>query len=417
MRSNKPSQDLVSVAWVMPLLAIWGPGLMVMLADTDAGSLITAAQSGAVWGYRMVLPQLILIPILYMVQEITIRLGIVTGEGHGSLIRRKFGRGWALVSASTLFVSAVGALITEFSGVAGVGALVGLPPVVSVGLATLALIAVGWSGSYLRVERIGIILGLFELAFVGVAISVHPAPSQWSHAFSSLPLANSRYLYLLAANVGAVIMPWMIFYQQGAVIDKGLTGRWRALGHARWDTVAGAVVTQLIMASMVVVVAATVGRGHPSHPLNTVQQISESLVPFLGPRIGIWVFGLGMLGASLIAALVVSIAGAWGLGEVLGFSHSLNHSPRQAPIFYAVYTLAHVVGALVVILSKNLVSLSIGVEIMNAMLLPIVLGFLLVLEARALPARWRMRGLYRYLVWGASAAVMGLGLLTIVLIW
>jgi Mn2+/Fe2+ NRAMP family transporter len=103
------------------LLAVWGPGLLVMLADTDAGSLITAAQSGAQWGYRMILPQLVLIPILFAVQEMTVRLGIVTQQGHGALIRERFGRGWALLSAGTLFASGVGALLTEFAGVAGVG--------------------------------------------------------------------------------------------------------------------------------------------------------------------------------------------------------------------------------------------------------------------------------------------------------
>ncbi|MFZ3271597.1 MAG: divalent metal cation transporter, partial [Mycobacterium sp.] len=108
------------------MLAVWGPGLVVMLADTDAGSVITAAQSGAQWGYRMVLPQVILIPILYGVQEMTVRLGIVTGQGHGALIRSRFGRGWAWVSAFTLFASAIGALLTEFAGIAGVGELFGV---------------------------------------------------------------------------------------------------------------------------------------------------------------------------------------------------------------------------------------------------------------------------------------------------
>lgn len=108
------------------LLAVLGPGLIVMLADTDAGSVMTAAQSGARWGYQMILPQILLIPMLYFIQEITIRLGAVTGEGHGALIRRHFGLGWALLSASTLFLSSIGALITEFAGIAGVGELLSL---------------------------------------------------------------------------------------------------------------------------------------------------------------------------------------------------------------------------------------------------------------------------------------------------
>ena len=141
------------------MLAVWGPGLVVMLADTDAGSVITAAQSGAQWGYRMVLPQLILIPILYVVQEMTVRLGIVTGQGHGALIRARFGRGWAWVSAATLFASAIGALLTEFAGIAGVGELFRVSRWLTIPVATAALLGLMLTGSYRRVERIGIAVG------------------------------------------------------------------------------------------------------------------------------------------------------------------------------------------------------------------------------------------------------------------
>ena len=130
----KPSRRL----WFgLASLTLWGPGLVVMLADTDAGSIITASQSGAQWGYRMVLPQVLLIPILYVVQEMTLRLGIITGEGHGSLIRKQFGRRWALLSAGSLVLSAIGALITEFAGIAGVGELFGISRSVTIPTATV----------------------------------------------------------------------------------------------------------------------------------------------------------------------------------------------------------------------------------------------------------------------------------------
>ena len=147
-------------------LKIWGPGLIVMLADTDAGCLITAAQSGAQWGYAMVLPQILLIPILYMAQEMTVRLGIVTGKGHGELIRENFGKGWAWLSAGTLAVSSIGALLTEFVGVAGVGELFGISKWITIPIATVLLIGIAFSGSYRRTERAGVIIGLAELAFI-----------------------------------------------------------------------------------------------------------------------------------------------------------------------------------------------------------------------------------------------------------
>jgi Mn2+/Fe2+ NRAMP family transporter len=397
--------------WLLGLgfLGAWGPGLVVMLADTDAGSVITAAQSGARWGYRMILPQLILMPILYVVQEITVRLGIVTKQGHGALIRARFGRRWALLSATTLFASAVGALLTEFAGIAGVGELFGIAPSLSVPLATVLLIGLALTGSYGRVERIGIAFGLAELAFFVAVLLSHAHRTAVWHGMSSMPLGHSGYLLLVAANVGAVIMPWMIFYQQGAVIDKQLSPA--AIRQARADTAVGAVLTQLIMIAVLVSVGATVGVHDPGAALNTVGQISGALTPYVGHVGGRVLFGMGMLGAALVAAIVSSIAGAWGLAEVFGWKHTLNQRPtRQSAKFYLSYTLAHLVGAAVVLASVDLIRLSIDVMVMNALLLPIVLGFLLLLEAKALPAEWRMRGPRTYLTWLLCALVISFGL-------
>jgi Mn2+/Fe2+ NRAMP family transporter len=267
--------------WLMlGLLAVWGPGLIVMLADTDAGCIITAAQSGAEWGYALVLPELVLIPILYMAQEMTVRLGVVTGKGHGQLIREHFGPRWATLSATTLMLSAVGALLTEFAGIAGVGELFGLSKWLTVPVATAFLVGLAFSRSYRRVERIGIAIGLAELTFVPAMLLTHPSIHQVLRGLGDLPLGHASYLTLLAANIGAVIMPWMIFYQQGAVIDKGLTPS--DLHKERHDTAVGSVVTQGIMITVIVALAATVYRWHRGVALNTVAQIAGALSPDLG---------------------------------------------------------------------------------------------------------------------------------------
>ena len=388
-------------------IAAMGPGVMVMLADTDAGSIVTAAQSGASWGYKMVLPQLVLMPILFLIQEVTVRLGVVTGRGHGELIRESFGVKWALLSVFTLFISSVGALVTEFSGIAGVSELFGVPKVLSVSFVALLLILLGVTGSYGRVERIGIAIGLFELLFIPAAFWTHPDMTAFASDFTTLPLHNRDFLYLAAANVGAVIMPWMVFYQQGAVIDKNV--RTTQLKAARWDTLVGSVVTQLIMIAVVVTAANTAHRAG-RHALHEVQQIAAELVPFLGNLGAKLVFGLGLAGAAFVAALVVSVGAAWGLGEVFGWKHSLNHPIREAKWFYGFYVMAHLLGATLVFSGLNLVSLTVDVEVMNAILLPIVLGFLLALEAKALPPKWRMHGLYKYTVWSVAGLVSLFGL-------
>jgi len=367
-----------------------------MLADTDAGSIITAAQSGAAWGYRLLFLQIILIPVLFIVQELTVRLGILTGRGHGELIREQFGAGWAWLSVGTLLLACLGALVTELSGIAGVGELFGVPRWASAGATVLLLTIVVWSGSYRSVERVAILLGSGELAFVLVAWRAHPNADAILSALRSMPLGNVSLLSLAAANVGAVIMPWMIFYQQSAVIDKGLEKP--HLRAARQDTAWGAVLTQVVMAAVLIATAATLGGSPATANLDSVRGIAGALEPYLGHTVGVGLFAVGMTGAALVSAIVVSLTAAWALGEALGYSHSLRARPHESPWFYGVYTGLLIAGALLVVLHSDLVRLTIGVEVLNALLLPIVLGFLYLLARRALPWPYRLRGWYAVLV-------------------
>jgi Mn2+/Fe2+ NRAMP family transporter len=378
-----------------------------MLADTDDGSVITAGQSGVQWGYRLLLLQLILVPILYMVQELTVRLAIFTGRGHGELIRDTFGPIWAWVSAVGLGVACIGALLTEFSGVAGVGELYGLPRYFSLPIAAAALLVVVLTGSYRRVERAAIILGLFELAFFFVAWAAHPSMTELLRGAVDIPYRNPDYLYLSAANIGAVVMPWMVFYQQSAVADKRL--RPEHLTAARWDTAVGALITQLIMAAVLIACAATIGRGDPNATLATVGDMAKALTPFLGTAMGNLVFGLGVMGAGMVAAIVVSLAFAWGLGEVTGYRRSLELHPLEAHWFYGVYAVCVVFGALVVAVWPDLVSLNVAVQVMNAFMLPVVLGFLIALAIKALPRPYRLRGAYLWLVVAVTVVTCALG--------
>ena len=388
-------------------LAVFGPGLVVMLADTDVGSIITAGQSGVQFGYRLLGQQLILVPILYMVQELTVRLGIFTGRGHGELIRDTFGRFWAWLSAAGLAVATGGALLTEFSGVAGVGELYGVPRALSLSLAAAALLAIVLTGSYRRVERAAIVIGLFELAFFYVAWAAHPALGEVAAGSASIPWGNPQYLYLSAANIGAVIMPWMVFYQQSAVADKKL--RPEHYTAARWDTAVGALITQLIMASVLIACAATIGARNPNASLTSVGEMSQALTPFMGQFTGKLVFSLGVLGAGLVASIVASLALAWGVGEVAGYKRSLELRPLQARWFYGVYAACVVAGAVLVAGWPNLVSLNVGVQVMNALLLPLVLGFLIALAVFSLPPERRLRGWYMWVVIVVSALTTALG--------
>lgn len=372
-------------------LLVAGPGLVVMLADTDAGSIITAAQSGAAWGFRLLLLQFVLVPILYIVQELTVRLGLVTGKGHAELILQHFGRFWAWFSVATLFLSCAGALLSELSGLAGVGALLGVPAPITMVLVVAMLLIMAYTHSYLTVERIAILVGAFELVFLVVAWLAQPSGAEVATGMVSIPFTDAKYLYLVSANIGAVIMPWMVFFQQASLVEKKLTVE--DLPAARLDTAVGAVLTQLIMAAVLVATAATIGKAGGEQSLDTVEQIAEAITPFLGNVGGKLLFGLGMVGAAMVATIVVTLTAARTLGEVLGVKHSLECEPREAPWFYGIYTVTLILGALVVVSGVNLVTLSVGVQVMNALLLPIVLGFLFLL-ARRLPEPYRLSGAF-----------------------
>jgi len=201
----------------------------------------------------------------------------------------------------------------------------------------------------------------------------------------------------------------MIFYQQGAVLDKGL--KRVDIPSERRDTAVGAGLTQLIMISVVLTFAATVARSHPGVSLHSVTDMSSALRPFVGEVGAKVLLAIAVLGAALVAALVASLAGAWGIAEVFGWAHTLNERPdRKTAKFYVTYCLAHVLGAVIVLCSFNLVHLVIDVEVMNAILLPVVLGFLLALEARALLPDQRMHGVRRLVTTVLCLTVMAFGL-------
>jgi Mn2+/Fe2+ NRAMP family transporter len=399
--STKPARESTR-----RFLTVFGPGLVVMLADSDVGSVITAGQSGVQWGYRLLGLQILLMPVLYIVQELTVRLGIFTGRGHGELVRAVLGPVWAWITVGWLAIATIGALLTELSGVAGIGELYGLPRLATLPLAAIGLLAIVLTGSYRRVERAAIVIGLFELAFFFVAWAARPGMHELLSGSLDIAYGDKGYLYLVAANIGSIVMPWMIFYQQSAVADKKLLPK--HYGMARFDTAIGAVVTQLVMCAVIIACAATLGGERVS--LNTVGDMSLALTRFLGVGLGRFVFSAGILGAGMVAAIVCSLGLAWGVGEVTGNRHTLAQQPARW--FYALYVVVIAGSTAAVAVWPNLIALNIGVQVVNAFMLPIMLGVLIALAMTALPDARRLRGVYLWMVLAvcgvtASVAVLG----------
>ncbi len=380
----QPESELAAPAapprrhWLLRLLAVLGPGAIVAFADTEAGSVTTAASSGAQYGMKLILLQLLLIVPLYVVQEMTVRLGTVTGKGHARLIRDHYGLFWTWISLGTMLVTNVAALVTEFNGISGAALIFGVPSAPLVIAAAIVLIAVSMTGAYRRAEFVALGLCLLELLFVPAALAAHPSPAAIVRdgIFGNQPLGNTNYLLLIASNIGAVIMPWMIFYQQSATVDKKLKPA--DLPFARIDTAFGAVATQLIMIAIVVTTAATLYVHHIS--VDDAAHAALALVPLAGRFAGV-AFGAGLIGAAMLGAFVVSLATAWAFGEAFRWPCSLDHSCMQAKRFYGLYAAIVVLAAAIVLVPNlPLVKITLYVEAFNALVLPIVLGFLLVLS-------------------------------------
>ena len=388
-------------------LKVLGPGFIVMIADMDAGSVTTAGVSGAQWGYKLIPLQILLIPILYLIQSMTSRLGCVTRKGHGELIKEYYGSKWATFATVTLILVVFSALITEFSGIAASGEIFGIPKVFSVGVSFLILLFVVFTGSYRRAENIALIFSLTGFVFIPAAIFAHPDYHQlvFKGLFGLQPLGNKDYIWLIAANAGAVIMPWMIYYQQSATVDKNLCKKDVKL--AETDTLIGSIATQVLMIAVIVMTAATLYKAHivPS----TAKAIGQSLIPLAGKYAGA-LFAVGLYSSSLLAAFVVSMAFTWAAGETWGYKHSLNHRFSEAKLFYFIYIALIFISAMIVLIPGiPLVTIMVDVEAFNGFILPIVLGFLI-----ALAGSKRILGEYAYSK--KSIAVVGiLGFVMVIL--
>lgn len=244
-------------------LRVLGPAWVVMLADVDAPSVLTAAKAGTEFGYALLLPLVALIPILYLVQEMTARLGIVTGRGHAELLRERYGFRWAAVAVVSMAAIDLLAYVAEFAGIVIGAGILGVPAWLAVALALLFHSLMVLTGSYGRYERIAIVLSVALFTFVVLAFTVHPDPGAILGGSFAQPLGSRPYLDLVVASVGAVIMPWMLFYQQAATVDKGL--RIEDLPTARAETLVGAIGSELLMVA-VVIAAADPQRRRPRDP-------------------------------------------------------------------------------------------------------------------------------------------------------
>ncbi|MBV9595296.1 MAG: Nramp family divalent metal transporter [Chloroflexi bacterium] len=391
---------------VLAILAILGPGLLAATAGDDAGGVATYSQVGAKFGYDLLWVVLLITISLAVVQEMCARLGAATGRGLLDLIREQFGIGWALLAVGVIVIANGGVTITEFVGIGAALELLGVSRYVSVPIAAAGLWYLVIAGSYIRVEKFLLLLTLAFFAYPAAAILAHP---DWGAvargAFVPSVQANPDYLLLLVGLIGTTITPYMQLFQQSAIVEKGV-GR-DDYGPERIDAYAGAAFGNLISAFIIIATAATLHVAGITD-IQTAQDAAQALRPLAGDA-SLVLFAIGLLGASLVAGGVLPLATAYSVSEAFGFRKGVNLDFRRAPIFVGLYTALVVVSGLIALVpGVPVIELLVGVQVLNGMLLPVILLFILILANNGrLTGELRNGPINRVLGWGTFVLVTG----------
>lgn len=397
------------------LLAILGPGLIVMVGDNDAGAFGTYTQAGQNYGTSLLWTLLLLVPVLYVNQEMVLRLGAVTGVGHARLIFERFGKFWGAFSVIDLFLLNALTIVTEFIGISLGLDYLGVSRLWGVGISAVIIIAAASTGDFRRFERFSLFLVFASLLLVPIVVMVHPAPGQIAHDFliPQLPKDSklSEVMLLIIGIVGTTVAPWQLFFQQSYVIDKRITPRF--IPYQRIDLWVGIVLVVIGGVAMMAFAAETFA-GRPEYGNFTdAAAVASGLENYFGRVPGVF-FAIALIDASIIGALAVSLSTAYAIGDVFAVRHSLHRKPGEAKAFYAVYIgLIVVAAALVLTPGTPLGLLTNLVQTLAGVLLPSATVFLLLLcNDKAVLGPWVNS---RRLNWFTAVIIAVLVMLSVIL--
>ena len=395
-------------ARLITLLAIVGPGLIVMVGDNDAGAFGTYTQAGQNYGTSLLWVLMLLIPVLFVNQEMVLRLGAVTGVGHARLILERFGKFWGAFSVIDLFILNALTIVTEFIGISlGLGYL-GLPKVEGVLIAAAVIVGAASTGSFRRFERVCIALVIGSLVLIPIFLMVHPPLREIGRDLivPRLPKGAdlSAVVLLIIAIVGTTVAPWQLFFQQSYVIDKRITPRF--IGYEKIDLWIGIGVVIIGATAMISFTAAAfAGHAEFGHFVDAAG-VAQGLGKYVGRIAGI-LFAIALIDASIIGAAAVGLATSYALGDVLGLRHSLHRKVHEAKAFYGIFIAILLGSAIIVVIPGSpLGLLTVGVQVLAGVLLPSATVFLLLLcNDRHVLGPW-VNGVGRNLFTAAVIAVL-----------
>ncbi len=379
---HKPRQGGLRLIWyrLAALIAVLGPGFVTANVDNDPGGILTYSQAGAKYGYALLWTLIPTTIALIVVQEMASRMAVATGKGLSDLIREEFGLRVTFFTMIVLALADLGNIFAEFAGIASGMGIFGVSKYIAVPFGAALVWYVIVKGSYKPVERILILFSFVYLAYPVSAFFAHP---DWHTALMKTIIPefrpDSAYITMMVGLIGTTITPWMQFYLQASVVEKGVTKKDYRL--ARWDVVLGCVVTDVVAFFIMVACAATLFKsGHGE--INDAAEAAVALKPFAGQFASL-LFGIGLVNASLLSAAILPLATAYNVCEGMGFESGVNKRFSEAPSFYLLYTFLIVLGAGCVLIPKMpLFKVILLSQVANGVLIPFVLIFMLKLINR-----------------------------------
>ena len=395
------------------LFAVIGPGFITANVDNDAGGIFTYSQAGAQFGYSLLWTMIPITVALIVVQEMASRLGAVTGKGLSDLIREEFGFRLTFIVMVTLVVTNFGNVVAEFAGVASSLELFGLSRYVVVPVAALVVWLLVVRGTYASIEKIFLTASLFYVTYIVAGVLAHPDWKAAAFATVTRPEAagirNYGYIYMVIGLVGTTIAPWMQFYLQASIVEKGITAR--QYSASRWDVILGCVFTDIVAWFIIVACAATL-YANSHHDIASAASAAQALRPLAG-EYAYLLFAAGLFNASLFAASILPISTAYAVCEGLGFESGLDKKFREAPVFYWLYTVLIVLGAAVLLVpGLPLVYVSVLSQVANGVVLPLVLVFMLMLaNDRRLMGAYTNSRRFNAIAWSTAVVMVVLTVL------
>jgi NRAMP (natural resistance-associated macrophage protein)-like metal ion transporter len=391
-------------------LAVVGPGIITANVDNDAGGILTYSQAGAQYGFLLLWTMIPITLALIVVQEMSARMGAVTGKGLSDLIREEFGLRITFLMMLGILITNFGNVVTEFIGIATSLELFGLSRYVTVPVCGVIVWLIVVKGQYKSVEKVFLAASFFYITYIFAGTLAHPLWKDAVHATIKPPalpaFRNQAYLFMVIGVVGTTIAPWMQFYLQSSVVEKGVTRR--GLQASRWDVIVGCIFTDVVAWFIIVACAATLFV-HGYRDIKYAADAAQALKPLAGQYAYI-LFAVGLFNASLFAASILPLSTAYTVCEGLGFESGVDKRFSEAPFFYWLYTLLIIAGGAVLLIpGLPLIRIAVLSQVVNGIVLPFVLIFMLLLiNKKELMGEYVNSHLFNAIAWVTTVVMIGL---------